>query len=251
LPTVRDDFDKQKPFEIKHKTTPLSLAMEAQELTYLDRLLDLLNSLPDHLIYCALGLSAFVENVFPPIPGDTITAFGAFLVGTQRLSFTWVYVSTTIGSLLGFMSLFWVGSLLGRRFFMERDYRFFKARDIIRAEEWFRRYGYLLVLLNRFFPGIRSVISISGGISGLHAPRVAILALASCAVWNIIWIAMGYMLGTNWDAVRDRMAGIMARYNLAVLVFMGLVILIFVVRRIIKKRRGAGSSKQEKVEGQE
>ena len=211
--------------------------MEAEALDHLDRLLDLLNSLPDPLIYFALGLSAFVENVFPPIPGDTITAFGAFLVGTQRLSFTWVYVSTTIGSLLGFMFLFWVGRLLGRRFFMEKDYRFFRAQDILRAEEWFRRYGYLLVLLNRFFPGIRSVISISGGISGLNTVRVAVLALASCAVWNLIWIAMGYMLGTNWDVVKERMAGIMARYNLAVLAFMGLFVLFFVARRIVKKRR--------------
>jgi len=112
-------------------------------LSYLDRFLDLLNSLPDFLIYFLLGLSAFVENVFPPIPGDTITAFGAFLVGTERLHFFGVYLSTTLGSLLGFMFLFWVGGLLGRRFFVERDLWFFKARDIMRAEDWFRKYGSL------------------------------------------------------------------------------------------------------------
>jgi len=70
---------------------------------------------------------------FPPIPGDTITAFGAFLVATERLSFFGVYLSTTLGSLFGFMFLFWIGSLLGRRFFIEKDYRFFRAKDIIRG----------------------------------------------------------------------------------------------------------------------
>ena len=45
----------------------------------MDAFITYLNSLPDPLIYLALGVSAFVENVFPPIPGDTITAFGAFL----------------------------------------------------------------------------------------------------------------------------------------------------------------------------
>jgi len=204
-------------------------------MTNLDSFLNFLNSLPDYMIYLLLGLSAFVENIFPPVPGDTVTAFGAFLVGTQRLNFFGVYLATTLGSLAGFMSLFWIGTLLGRRFFLEKDYRFFKAQDIIKAEEWFRRFGYLIILFNRFFPGFRSVISIAGGISKLRAASVALLAFVSCAVWNLIWIAFGYMLGTNWDTVKDRMDHIMARYNLAVFIIIGLIVLFFVLRGLRKR----------------
>ena len=125
-------------------------------MTYMERFLNYLDSLPNVVVYCFLSVSAFVENIFPPFPGDTITAYGAFLVGTGRLDFHWVYISTTAGSFLGFMSLFWIGLYVGRRFFIEQDYRFLKAKDIIRAEEWYRRYGYLLIGINRFLPGIRS-----------------------------------------------------------------------------------------------
>lgn len=196
-----------------------------------------LDKLPDALIYFLLGASAFVENVFPPIPGDTITAFGAFLVGTERLDFFGVYLSTVVGSLIGFMFLFWVGGLLGRRFFLERDYWFFKAQDIIKAEAWFKKHGYLLILLNRFFPGVRSVISIAGGISRLKTKTVILLALISCSVWNLIWIFFGYMLGSNWDVARDQMARIMGRYNLAVVILFVVVVLFFVVRKIVRKHR--------------
>lgn len=196
-----------------------------------------LDKLPDTLIYFLLGASAFVENVFPPIPGDTITAFGAFLVGTERLDFFGVYLSTVVGSLIGFMFLFWVGGLLGRRFFLERDYWFFKAQDIIKAEAWFKKHGYLLILLNRFFPGVRSVISIAGGISRLKTKTVILLALISCSVWNLIWIFFGYMLGSNWDVARDQMARIMGRYNLAVVILFVVVVLFFVVRKIVRKHR--------------
>jgi membrane protein DedA with SNARE-associated domain len=206
-------------------------------LAYLDRFVDFLNSLPDFLIYFFLGLSAFVENIFPPIPGDTITAFGAFLVGTKRLHFFGVYLSTTLGSLGGFMFLFWVGGLLGRRFFIERDYWFFKAEKIIRAEGWYRKYGYFLVLLNRFFPGIRSVISIAGGISKLSVLRVTWLALISCSVWNLIWITFGYMLGNNWETVRDKIASIMFRYNFAIFIILGLLIIFFTIRKMIKETK--------------
>ncbi len=203
----------------------------------LDSFLDFLNTLPDALIYLLLGVSAFVENVFPPIPGDTITAFGAFLVGINRLHFLGVFLSTVLGSLMGFMFLFWIGGLLGRGFFLERDYWFFKAQDIIKAENWFRRYGYLLIALNRFFPGIRSVISIAGGISRLKISRVLFLALISCGAWNLIWIFFGYMLGSNWETVRDRMAQIMARYNVVVLILVGLALLFLAIRAIVKRRR--------------
>ncbi len=206
-------------------------------MEYLDRFLELLNTLPPWLAYFFLGLSAFIENIFPPIPGDTITAFGAFMVGTNRLSFFGVYASTTVGSLAGFMALFWTGRLLGRTYFLEREFRFFKREDIVRAEEWFRKYGYLLVLMNRFLPGIRSVISISGGISRLNTLKVAALALISCAVWNLIWIAAGYSLGANWDTVREGMSRILLRYNTAVFIILGIVVAWFLLKKFLFSKK--------------
>ena len=206
-------------------------------MTYLNNFLHMADSLPDPFIYLVLGLSAFLENVFPPVPGDTITAFGAFLVGTKRLHFFGVFISTTVGSLSGFMFLFSIGSWLGRRFFIEKDFWFFKARDIIRAEEWLRKYGYLLVLLNRFFPGLRSVISIAVGISNIRPSRVALFALISCSVWNFIWIYTGYTLGSNWEKVTEKITCFMMQYNLLMLTIAGLVVFVYVVVKLIKRYR--------------
>jgi membrane protein DedA with SNARE-associated domain len=192
--------------------------------------------MPDLAVYLILGVSAFVENVFPPIPGDTITAFGAFLVGTKRLSFTGVYLSTTAGSLGGFLFLFRMGGILGKAYFLKRNYRFFSAGDILRAEEWFRRYGYYLVILNRFLPGVRSVISLVAGMSGLKAGIVALYALLSCLVWNALWVSAGYILGSNWDAMKERISYLMFRYNTAVLC-VGIAAAIFMLLRFYLRRR--------------
>jgi membrane protein DedA with SNARE-associated domain len=206
-------------------------------MTNPDGFLSWLTTLPHWLVYLLLGLSAFVENVFPPIPGDTITAFGAFLVGTGSLNFMGVYLATTIGSVSGFLFLFWLGLLLGRRFFVERDYRFFKASDILRAEDWFRKYGYWLILLNRFLPGVRSVISIAGGISKLRIIAAALLATASSAAWNLIWILAGYFLGTNWAVVKESLARLLFRYNMAILGIGVLVVLVVLVRRGLRHKQ--------------
>jgi membrane protein DedA with SNARE-associated domain len=202
-----------------------------------DTLFHFLKSLPDGLIYVALGMCAFIENLFPPIPGDTITALGAFLVGVGRLNFLGVFGATTAGSLAGFLTLFAIGRALGRRHFLERDYRFFRAQTILRAEDWFRRYGYLLVALNRFLPGIRSAVSIAGGISRLKTAPVAALSLLSCAVWNGLWIFMGYSLGTQWELVQTELTTIMARYNTTVAVLGGLALVVALVIRALRRKR--------------
>jgi membrane protein DedA with SNARE-associated domain len=206
-------------------------------MTYTDKFFEYLQSLPGILVYLILGLSAFVENIFPPIPGDTITAFGALLVGIGGLSFFGVYFSTTLGSLLGFLFLFQIGAFLGRRFFIKKNIRFFKQKDILKAEEWFGKYGYYIIALNRFFPGIRSVIALVAGILHLKRIRVCLLALLSCSVWNLIWISLGYGLGSNWDVIEVRLKALRTKYYVSLLIFFGLFILAVIVWKWNRKRK--------------
>ena len=66
--------------------------------------------------YWLLGVSAYIENVFPPIPGDTVTVFGAYLISSGNLDFWGVYISTTIGSVLGFFTMYLMAIKVGRSF---------------------------------------------------------------------------------------------------------------------------------------
>jgi len=200
-------------------------------------LLEYLHQLPDYLIYLSLGISAFLENIFPPLPGDTIVLFGSFLVGIGRLSFIGAYLSTTAGSLAGFISIYFLGRYLGRRFFIERDYRFLKADNIIKAENWFRKYGYTIIFINRFIPGVRSVIALAGGISGLDPLKVAVLALISGGLWNFIWTILGYSLGSNWDSFEARVSRVIWHYNIMIMLFFCFLILLLLFRRYFKRKR--------------
>jgi len=197
----------------------------------MNQLLDYIHSLPDGIIYVALCLCAFAENIFPPFPGDTITAFGAFLVGIGRLNLFLVLFSVTIGSLGGFIALFLIGSALGRRFFTNRNHGIFSFDKITKAETWFRKHGYFIILINRFLPGIRSVISITAGISRLNILKTITLALVSCIFWNLIWISMGYLLGDNWETIEARLSYIFMRYNFSVLILIIAIVIFFMIQK--------------------
>ena len=125
-------------------------------------------TLPTEYIYVLLLINAFVEYIFPPFPGDAIMVFGAYLVGIKKLNFTIVYLISTAGSLSGFLTLFFLGKYLGRDYFLRRDFRFFPKEMILRAEQWFHRYGIGLIAANRFLAGGRSAIALFAGIARMQ-----------------------------------------------------------------------------------
>jgi membrane protein DedA with SNARE-associated domain len=200
----------------------------------LDAITSYVASLSPAWFYTALAISAFLENIVPPIPGDTVTVFGAYVVGRTQQGFLGVLVSTTAGSTVGFMTLYMLGRWIPRDYFVRRDFRFLPASSFQAAEKWFHRHGYWIVLANRFLSGFRSVISIVCGIYRLPWPRVLGLSILACAAWNLLLIYAGYMLGANWRAI-DRILGDYSRLMLL------LAVLLVGAWAFIKRRRARRS----------
>ena len=182
--------------------------------------------------YGVLFLSAVVENLFPPVPGDTVTVFGAYLVGRDALSLWPVIISTFLGSALGFMALFWFGYHYGRGFILKL--RWVKPDHMDRAEALVRRKGLAAVAVNRFLPGLRSVISISAGTMRLHPWRVAVATSVSAFCWNGLLIWLGFLFGDNWQQVMDAV-GQLNRAVLGLLAVVAIFVGIYLYRR--KKAR--------------
>ena len=161
---------------------------------------DILNNISSFTpfwIYVTLFLFAFVENVFPPSPSDLVVVIGGSLVSTGVISFIPAVLLTTFGSVFGFMILFYFGSTVDRKIVHSGKYKYIPVDAIEKVELWFKKYGYYVIIANRFLPGTRSVISFFAGMSMLDAKKSAILAAISAIVWNTIIIYLGYLFGNN------------------------------------------------------
>ncbi len=184
------------------------------------------------LSYIILFLSAIIENIFPPIPGDTVTVFGAFLVGRGKLDYLLVLISTTIGSTIGFMGLFYIGYYFGRDYFIKKDFKFFSVSAINKTSKWFTRYGYLIILLNRFLAAIRSVISLTAGMAKMPHISVWVLTFIGCAIWNGLLIYAGYYLGENWSDAEYYLK----QYSQFILAIIILIVLFVIIKRWRRKK---------------
>jgi len=183
--------------------------------------------------YLVLFLCAYTENVIPPIPGDTVVLIGAYLVSTQRLDFIGVYLATTLGSTAGFITMYIVGKYAGQAFLdSRRGQRWFKEKYLNRTRTWFARWGYWVIIANRFLAGTRSVISLFAGLFHLRFTLVLLLALLGSALWNALLITGGVMLGRNWPLLEKWIS----RYNQILLILLVAGIVYWVVRKYYVKR---------------
>jgi membrane protein DedA with SNARE-associated domain len=176
---------------------------------YLNRIGAELGQWPPALVYGALILSAVLENLIPPVPGDTVVVFSAYLVGRGVLGLWPAYLATCAGGLAGFMAMYYLGYTRGRAFFLARGGRLFSAENLGKAEAWLARYGMALVVANRFLSGVRSVIALSAGMGRMDWRRVALWGLLSIALWNGLMFYAGMLVGQHWE----RMLDYLEKYN--------------------------------------
>jgi membrane protein DedA with SNARE-associated domain len=189
---------------------------------------DILNNISNFTpfwIYVTLFLFAFVENVFPPSPSDLVVVIGGSLVATGVISFMPAVLLTTLGSIIGFMILFYFGSTVDRKVVHSGKYKYIPVDAIEKVELWFKKYGYYVIIANRFLPGTRSVISFFAGMSMLDVKKSAILASISAFVWNTIIIYLGYLFGNN-VALIDKYLSTYSNIAIAITIIVVLVLLI-------------------------
>ena len=184
-------------------------------------------------LYGMLLLAAYMENVVPPIPGDSVVIFGAYLVGLGKIEFLPSLMITTIGSVTGFMTFYAIGRYGGREYFENKKFKWFDKERMNKVEDWIQKKGLLIILTNRFLAGTRSVVSIFAGFARLGWIKVTVLAFISSLVWNGILITAGYYAGKNWSYVES----MLQNYNIFISVIIVLAISAGVI--LYKRRKSA------------
>ena len=139
--------------------------------------------------YGAVALLMFLENVFPPIPSELIMPLAGFVAAQGRLNLVLVLVAGSVGSLAGALFWYWIGLKVGS----ERLARFAQdhgrwltltPREVRAADKWFDRHGGKAVFLGRLIPGVRTLISVPAGVSGMRFGRFVLYSGLGTVLWT-------------------------------------------------------------------
>ena len=173
----------------------------------MEELIRRLSTLNPFWVYVTVSGVAFIENIFPPFPSDVLVVFAGSLVGLGTIDFTLALILTSIGSTLGFVAMYKVGDWFGIKILETGKIPFIPTDKVHKVERWFRKYGYFLIVANRFLSGTRAIVSFFAGMSELPLMTTTILSFISALIWNFLLLYAGLQLGENWQLIGSYLAG--------------------------------------------
>lgn len=189
---------------------------------------------PQWLSVGALGAAAALEYIVPPVPGDAISLAGGVLVAQGVLSLPAALVATTLGSIVGSVAMYALGLAAGRHPRLRRLLaRFFTEERVDAVALAYRRYGRLIIVANRFLPGIRTTFILGAGLFRVPLRDVVVFGGISALLWNSLLIGVGWLLGANLDRLQEWLTD----YTLVGWIVVAVVLLALAARALLKRRR--------------
>jgi membrane protein DedA with SNARE-associated domain len=188
----------------------------------------------DHYGYLAVSGFVFLEDFGVPVPGETILILGAVYAGAGRLSIVLVALLGFLAAVLGDNVGFAIGHFGGRPL-LERFGRYvlLTPERIGKATGFFERHGGKIVVVARFVEGLRQANGIIAGITGLHWARFVLFNAIGAALWVAVWTSVGYLSGSHIDTIYRTAT----RYDTYLAIAVGVLILAFILRRVVRARR--------------
>lgn len=197
-----------------------------------------LSGLPPVALYLALAVAAAVENIFPPIPADTVVAFGAFLAARGEATPAGTMLATWLGNVGGAMLVYATARRFGAGWLSARLGRFGGPDRQARLLRMYERRGMAALFFSRFLPGVRALVPpVAGALRLPVASTTAAISVAS-ALWygTITWVA--YRVGADWEALQERIGSLSRTTGL---VAVAIVLVAAVVWFVMRARRRTGS----------
>ena len=203
--------------------------------SFVTDLLNYFNSIPAWGAYGMLFIASYLENVFPPFPGDVCIIFAGYLASVATLSLPVVVAVATLSGILGFMTVYYLGRTIGIRLTGSRYFRWIDQSALDKVEQWVARWGVGVILLNRFLAALRSVVAFSIGMGRMKVGPVILCSSIAALVWTTLLATSGLLMGENWDKVWR----FLIDYSRVVLAVVILLIVGTIWRKLRARKAGA------------
>jgi membrane protein DedA with SNARE-associated domain len=181
------------------------------------------------IIYLVLFVSAVLQMVLPPYPGDTVLLVGGCLgsLGLEGGGAP-IFVSYVLGTIISSYGLYLVALKNGEAVL---NYKFvskyFPKSTQGKVKKLIWKYGIFIFFLCKFIPGLNSITIIFGGIFK-YSPIATLMVVGISSLFhNFIFFVIGKSIGYNLDKINS----FLSTYNtVAILLFIGIIAIVAAVK---------------------
>jgi membrane-associated protein len=161
-------------------------------------------------VYALLFLIIFAETglvVTPFLPGDSLLFAAGALAATGAFNIWLLVPLLIVAAILGDAVNYAVGDSIGPRIFTSVDrtsllQRMLNRDHLVRAHEFFEKYGGKAIVLGRFVPIVRTFVPFVAGAGTMTYASFAFYNVTGAFIWVGVCTLGGYAFG-NVPVVRD------------------------------------------------
>ncbi len=149
--------------------------------------------------YGAVAIGVALESVGVPFPGETtLIAAALYASASHHFDIAPVVLAAAVGAACGGSVGFWVGRQFGPHLLLKFGSRLgITPRRIKLSQYLFLLHGGKFVLIGRFLPYARAIVSFAAGTSRMTWSRFLVFNSIGATVWSIVVGGGAYHLGKH------------------------------------------------------
>lgn len=152
--------------------------------------------------YVGVMVLMAMESMIFPVPSEAVMPFTGFLVYEEKFSWVGIFIFSTLGSIIGSSISYLMGLYGGRAFILKYGKYFLLEKEHLEiTEKFFSKYGEITILISRFIPVVRHLISIPAGMARMNFMKFIIFTTIGASAWNMFLAYVGYILKSNWKEI--------------------------------------------------
>lgn len=208
----------------------------------LDQLATFVQDFVSRVGYPGLFLLITLESTLVPIPSELVMPFAGILAAQGKFSLPVILVINSAAALLGSGISYWIGAAGGKPLLLKYGkYALIRAKDIELTERFFARHGKATILIGRFLPVVRHIISVPAGIARMPLAGFFTQTFIGSTIWGSILIVLGYHFGEAFLETARQLKHVDLIIGVAILA----VLLALAVRFVIRRRRERAAAVSE------
>ena len=153
--------------------------------------------------YGGIVLLMAIESACIPLPSEIIMPFAGYLVFKGEMVLWVVAVMGALGCVLGSIPAYYLGKTGGRQL-AEKYGRFvlISKKDLKMADDWFKNYGEIIILIGRLLPAVRTFIALPAGIARMNMAKFIVYTFVGSLIWCWALAYTGMVFGEHWDTLK-------------------------------------------------
>lgn len=131
------------------------------------------------------------------LPGDTLLFIAGIFAAQGHFNIILLIVLTFISAVIGDQVGYLFGKRMGPRIFRKEESFFFHKDHIVRAQQFYEKYGVMTIILARFVPIVRTFAPIVAGVGNMKYRTFTLFNMIGGFVWTSSLSLVGYFFGSQ------------------------------------------------------